>query len=125
MTYDKNISPVGWYVCSYLLRFVELEDGFNDDLEHKFTAWENTVLIRASSIEEAFDKTVSVAQSASEPYSGGEKGVPVQWVFEGITMVLPVYEELEDGAEIIWTQFAPTKLKNLRKNVRSKASFRQ
>ena len=26
MTYDKNLSPVGWYVVSYLLRFVELND---------------------------------------------------------------------------------------------------
>jgi hypothetical protein len=23
---DKNISPVGWYVGSYLLRFIELEE---------------------------------------------------------------------------------------------------
>jgi hypothetical protein len=43
MSYDKNRSPVGWYVASYLLRFIELKDDFNCDLEHRFTAWENTV----------------------------------------------------------------------------------
>ena len=26
MSYDKNVSPVGWYIGSYLLRFVELDD---------------------------------------------------------------------------------------------------
>ncbi len=42
MSYDKYRSPVGWYVTSYLLRFIEFKDDFNCDLEHRFTAWENT-----------------------------------------------------------------------------------
>ncbi len=28
--YDKNVSPVGWYYGSCLLRFVELESDDND-----------------------------------------------------------------------------------------------
>ncbi|HNY46273.1 MAG TPA: hypothetical protein PKN64_04890 [Casimicrobium sp.] len=42
MSYDKNRSPVGWYVASYLLRFIERKDEFNCDLEHRFTAGQNT-----------------------------------------------------------------------------------
>ncbi len=49
----------------------------------------------------------------------------MQWVFEGVTEVLPVYEELEDGAEIMWCQRAPRKLKNLRKRVRQKHEVAQ
>ena len=83
MSYDKNRSPVGWYVASYLLRFIELKDDFNCDLEHRFTAWENTVIVKAKSIEEAYDKTIALASAETDPYLGGVDGVAVQWVFEG------------------------------------------
>lgn len=125
MAYDKNISPVGWYVVSYLLRFVELNDDRKDDDEARFLSWENTVLVRASSLDEAHQKGLSVARENSKPYKGGPDGVPVQWKLVGITDVLPIYEELGDGAEIMWTERAPRKLKNLKQMVRQKGAFRQ
>lgn len=112
--HDKNISPVDWYVCSYLIRFIELENERNDDEEQKFLSWENTILVKAKNIEEAYNKTIAFAELDTVPYKGGEGGVPVQWVFEGVTQVLPIYEELQDGAEIMWCERNPKKLKNLR-----------
>ena len=125
MEYDKNISPVGWYVVSYLLRFVELNDDRKDDDEARFLSWENIVLVRASNLDEAHQKGLSVARENSKPYKGGPEGVPVQWRLVGITDVLPIYEELGDGAEIMWTERAPRKLKNLKQMVRQKGDFRQ
>ena len=125
MGYDKNISPVGWYVVSYLLRFVELNDDRKDDDEARFLSWENTVLVRASNLDEAHQKGLSVARENSKPYKGGSEGVPVQWKLVGVTDVLPIYEELRDGAEIMWTERAPRKLKNLKQMVRQKGDFRQ
>lgn len=123
--HDKNISPVGWYVCSYLLRFVEIADTSNEDAEAKFLSWENTILVQASSMDEAYEKTVAVGRQATSPYKGGPEGVDVQWVLEGVTQVLPIYEPLEDGAEIMWCERPPRKLKNLRKMVRLKHEFAQ
>lgn len=37
----------------------------------------------------------------TEPYQGGPDGIPVQWVFEGISDLVPIYEPLQDGAEIL------------------------
>ena len=125
MTYDKNLSPVGWYLVSYLLRFVELNDDRKDDDEARFLSWENTVLVRASNLDEAHQKGLSVARENSKPYKGGSEGVPVQWKLVGVTDVLPIYEELGDGAEIMWTERAPRKLKNLKQMVRQKGDFRQ
>ena len=122
---DKNTSPVGWYVASYLLRFVELDRKDIDDPEAKFMSWENTVLIKANDLDEAYDKTVRIAEESTEPYNGGPNGVDVQWQFEGVTQILPVYEQIEDGAEIMWAEHAPRKLKNLRKCVGEKGAFRQ
>lgn len=125
MKNDKNHSPVGWYVVSYLLRFVELDDDRKDDNEARFLSWENTILVRARTLDDAYEKGMKVARENAKPYKGGPDGVPVQWKLVGITSVLPIYEKLGDGAEILWTERAPRKLKNLKQMVGPKGSFRQ
>lgn len=125
MTDSKNISPYGWYVGSYLLRFIELTEEGNDDPERRFVTWENTVLVKAKNLDEAYDKVVKVAMESTEPYKGGPEGVDVQWVFEGVTDLLPIYEKIGDGAEIMWANHAPRKLKNIRKQARGKGEFFQ
>ncbi len=125
MAHDKNISPVDWYVASYLIRFTEIKDPNNEDPEEMFISWENTIIVRATDLDEAYDKAVKIAIEATEPYLGGPDATPVQWVFEGITELLPIYEELDDGAEIMWAKYRPRKLKNLQKQVRKRNEFRQ
>jgi hypothetical protein len=112
--YDKNNSSVGWYIGSYLIRFIELDEEGNDDLNNRFSSWENTVIVKAESMDEAFAKIETLAKENEEPYLGGSEGVPVKWVYEGITELLPIYEELTDGAELMWGEYHPRKLKRLR-----------
>lgn len=126
MACSKNISPVGWYVATYVLRFVELADAeANDDPERKFLTWENTILVRAGDLDEAYDKAVAIGTEHTAPYKGGPDAVYVQWVLEGVADILPVYEEIEDGSEIMWAERRPRKLANIRKSIRSKGQFRQ
>lgn len=123
--HDQNISPTGWYVGSYIIRFVELNETGNDDPEKRVTAWENTIIVKAESLEDAYDKVVEEAGLQTRPYKGGPEGVPVQWVFEGVTELLPIYEEFEHGSEIMYREHNSTKLKSLCKAVRKKHDFRQ
>jgi len=125
MTYDKNQSPVNWYMVSYLLRFIELKDPRKNDDEARFLSWENTILVNAPSIDEAYEKGLKVARENTQPYKGGPQSIPVQWKLVGITQVLPIYEALEDGCEIAWAERAPRKLKNLKRMVGSKRSLLQ
>jgi len=125
MPYDKYRSPVGWYYASYLLRFVELEDRRKNQPDRRFVAWENTVLVQATSLGAAYAKVERVARAASRPYRGGPNGVKVQWEYIGVTELLPIYEKLADGSEIAWTEHKPRTLKTLKSWVRSKAAFRQ
>lgn len=125
MSYDKNISPVGWYVGTYLIRFIEMDAKDNDDPEARFLSWENTIIVKADSLSEAYGKVVKIAKATSKPYRGGEVGIPVRWVFEGVTELLPVYEPLEDGSEIMWAEHKPRKLKSLKKLVRGRKDFKQ
>jgi hypothetical protein len=124
LSWSNNVSPVDWYIASYIIRFIEVSHDHNDDPEKIFLVWENTILVKASNLDEAYDKTVQFASLNTNPYKGGLKGVDVQWVFEGVTELLPVYEDIEDGAEIMWSEYR-RKLKSLRKHVRSKGEFAQ
>jgi len=123
MAYDKNVSPVNWYAVSYLLRFVELADPDKENPEKRFPTWENTVLVKARYPAEAYRKGTKFARLEAKPYRGGLAGVPVQWRFEGITNVLPIYEKLGDGAEIMWESRHPRKLKTLRNLVKRKPAL--
>lgn len=122
MDWDKNVSPVGWYIASYIIRFVELGEDSNDDPERKFLTWENTILVKAADLDEAYGKTIMVAGQATKPYKGGPAGIDVQWVFEGVSELLPIYEDIEDGCEVMWAEYT-RKLKNIRKRVREKGHF--
>lgn len=122
---DKNISPVGWYIGSYVLRFVELDRKDKEDSEARFPTWENTVLVRAADLDEAYEKIVRIGKEHTEPYKGGPDGIDVQWLFEGVTELLPIYKELEDGAEVMWSERSGVKLKNIRKCIRGKGEFHQ
>lgn len=122
--WDKNVSPVGWYVARYVLRFVELDWKHINDPERRFLAWENTVLVRAMNLTHAYEKTKAIAQSHTKPYKGGPKRVDVQWVFEGVTEILPIYEQIEDGAEIVWAEYT-RKLRTIRKSTKTKKQLIQ
>jgi hypothetical protein len=117
----ENISPVGWYVASYLQRF-EFEDEDTSDLERRCRAWENTILVQASTPEEAYKKTVAQAKLGQETgwTRGTSKG---RLIFEGLTSLLPIYDELEDGAEILWKDFPNSKVKTIKSRVKAKADL--
>ena len=112
MSFDPNLSPVGWYVASYQLRFIDMDKEGNDDPERRFLVWTNTILVKADNIEQAYDKAGEIGKSESAPYKGRPDAIDVRWVFEGIVEVLPIYEEIEDGAEIMWSE-RTRKLKNI------------
>jgi hypothetical protein len=123
MAYDKNVSPVGWYYGSYLLRFVELADKERDNLDRRFLSWENTVIVKAESLDDAYAKVEKIGKAATKPYLGGSEGVRVKWDYLGVTELLPIYEKLSDGAEIAWAERAPRKLRALKSYVKSRRSF--
>jgi hypothetical protein len=126
VTYDKNESPVGWYLGRYLLRFMELRDPERNNPDCRFLSWENTVLVKAATFDEAYAKVVSVGKSNATRYRGGpDCGVPVKWQYVGVTELLPIYEELEDGAEIAWAEHSPRALRKLRECVRTKKELKQ
>lgn len=103
----RNRSPFGWWV------YRELEQWIPDpkSKKKKCLVWENTRIIQAKTREEAYEKAKRLGAEGNPRKTEGGR-----WKFLGIADLLPIYEELEDGAEIIWNDLgymSPSKAKAL------------
>lgn len=67
------------------------------------SVWINTHLIKAASPEEAFNKASVVGERYNDTYLNTDQ-VEVTSTFRGLRDLLLIYEPLEDGAEIHWTE---------------------
>jgi Domain of unknown function (DUF4288) len=116
----RNRTRHGWWIATCLERF-EYYDENRRNLNRRCLAWENTILIKARNREEAWRKAVAQGRlsEGSEAWDSetGRKGA---WHFEGLTSLLPVYDRLEDGAEIIWVEHAGRTVRRIRGLVKKK-----
>src|SRR5262245_27873359 len=116
----RNRNHSGWWVASYIERF-EYYDENKSNTARRCLAWENTVLIRARSREQAYRKAVALGrQSNGNEGWNSETKRRGAWRFEGLTELLPVYEELMDGAEILWKEHENRTVKAIRSLVKRK-----
>ena len=98
----------------------EFYDELKSNPNRRCLAWENTILVKARNRDDAYKKATSLgkASDGTEAWFGsGRKGA---WRFEGLTMLLPIYEELEHGAEILWDEHVGRSVKSIRAMVRTK-----
>lgn len=116
----RNKSPFGWWIASYIERF-EYEDEDKNNVNRRCLAWENTIILKARNREEAFRKAEKIGRigNKNERYTtrSGRKG---GWRYEGLTSLLPIYEEIEDGAEILWKEYERVSVKKVKSWVKDK-----
>lgn len=114
----RNKSPFGWWVASYIERF-EPENETSENPNRRCLAWENTIIINARNREEAFRKAEKTGKLGNclESTINGRKGV---WRYEGLTSLLAIYDELEDGAEILWNEHKNVTVKKVKSWVKRK-----
>ena len=120
--WDKNKSPIGWYVASLLHRF-EWCDEDKSNLNRRCLAWENQILIKADNPEEAYAKAIEHGKSHEESgqmWESDNEERKGRWRFEGLRSLLPIYDELEDGAEIVWKEYENRSVKKVKSWVKSK-----
>jgi hypothetical protein len=113
----RNRSQSGWWIFREVQQWVSRRQQKITD-ESRCQVWENTRLIRARNRDEAFRKAMRLGQAGcpSQTKDG-------EWRFAGISMLLPVYEEVEDGAEILWVDRGKMSVRGIKKLVKSKREF--
>jgi Domain of unknown function (DUF4288) len=116
----RNRSPHGWWVATYIERAAWDDEPNPGDLS-RCLAWENTVIFQAPDREAAYAKALVLgAQNSSRFADSTKEGRSGHWVFEGLTSLLPIYDELKDGTEILWTEHRNRTVGKIRSWVRRK-----
>jgi hypothetical protein len=101
----KEATEMNWY-SAHIVMSVELKDGS----QKRFPVWENVVLFRAKTEDQAFDKAERYGRS-EEGDDGGSfrwSGSPARWVFAGVrklTLCDLVGDRAEDGTELTYTEY--------------------
>lgn len=96
----RNHSPYGWWIASYIQRAAF----DNESVVENCLAWENTIILQAPDREAAYDKAILLASVSDGLDLNDSKDNNGKWVFEGLTMLLPIFDKLEDGAELLWVE---------------------
>ena len=124
----RNRSPHGWWIASYLERF-EYYDEPKSHLGRRCLAWENTIILKARNREDAYQKAVALSRRGyNRGGHGGEAwnvegtrpGRKGAWSYEGLTRLLPIYDKLEHGAEVLWREHKGRTVRTILSFVRSK-----
>lgn len=110
----RNRNHSGWWVFSEVEYWVSQRQPKLTD-NSRCLVWENTRLIRASGRDAAYRKAMRLAGVGhpSKTKSG-------EWRFAGISMLLPVYEHVEDGVEILWDDRGRMPMRRIKRLVKTK-----
>ena len=95
-TAQRNRSPTGWWI------FCEVEQWVSDHQKtlsplSRCPVWENLRLIRAKNRKKAYKKALKLGELGHPSRTNGG-----EWRFVGVSMLLPLYDEIEDGTELLW-----------------------
>ncbi len=101
---DRNKSPYGWWVATIVERF-QFDDEDTKNPRRRCRAFTNTVILKAVDRESAYKKSIEYGKCGVDgkcDWSDG-KGRKGKWIFEGLSSLLPIYDELDpDGTEILF-----------------------
>jgi hypothetical protein len=110
----SNKNHTGWWIFGEVQQWVSRRKK-KLSATSRCSVWENTRLVRAKNREEAYRKAIKFGRTGSPSKTrGGE------WRFAGMSMLLPVYESIEDGAEILWRDRGRLSVKNIKTLVKTK-----
>lgn len=109
----RNRSPHGWWIAAYVERF-EYDDEDKSNANRRCFAWENTIIVKAKDRDRAYEKAVQIGRRCEGHRAWNADGREGQWKFEGLTSLLPIYEELVDGAEVLWREHENVAVKTVR-----------
>jgi len=100
----RNKSPFGWWVATIIERF-QFDDEDLGNMRRRCRAFSNVVILKADDREQAYLKAMEYGNGGIENKSdwSDDKGRKGRWIFEGLSSLMPIYEEFDpDGTEIMF-----------------------
>jgi hypothetical protein len=122
---DRNKSPYGWWVATTIERF-QFDDEDISNPHRRCRAFTNTVILKADDRERAYEKAVEYGNCGIDSKSdwSDEKGRKGKWIFEGLSNLIPIYDEIDpDGTEIVFDDDIGVSVKRVKSWVRNKSEL--
>ncbi len=114
---EKITNNKNWYLAEIIERCVPNDDDTRP--LRRCIVYGNIHLIKANTIEEAYDKADKIGKEGSYTFKNANKR-DMKWEYLGIGDLLPIYEDIEDGAELMFTDYGFISAKRSDKLVKSK-----
>lgn len=92
-----------WYIVEIIEKYEPVDRNEEKDLR-RVTTWGNHHLIKADLPEKAFDKAVKIGKEKNYKFINSDE-IEMESIFVGIGELLPIYEDIEDGAELMWNDY--------------------
>jgi hypothetical protein len=92
-----------WYIVEIIEKYEPVHRNEENELR-RVTTWGNHHLIKADTPEQAYDKAMILGKKSNYKFINSDK-IEMESLFVGIGDLLPIYEDIEDGAELMWTNY--------------------
>jgi hypothetical protein len=99
----KILNKGDWFLVEIIERCEPVDSNQKHDLR-RCIVWGNFHLIRATSPDKAYNKAEKLGKSGNYEFTNSDK-LKMKWEFVGIGDIIPIYEDIEDKAEIMWTDY--------------------
>lgn len=107
----------------FLVDIVERAEMVGDDKTNpnrRCLTWTNTVLIQADSISDAYDKAIAIGRKNYSMRYKAASGKICSWTVLGLSSLVPIYEDIEDGSELAFTDEGAIAAKTSERMIKSK-----
>lgn len=92
-----------WFIAEIIEKCEPVNRNENQELRRVIT-WGNFHIIKAETAKKAYDKAVAIGKNGEYKFINSDK-LEMEWIFIGIGNLLPIYEDIEDGSEIMWENY--------------------
>lgn len=122
MVNEEKISNANgnWFIAEIIAICEPANVNQQQDLR-RCTVGGSYCLIKAHSPEAAYDKAEKLGKEGEHQFTS--EGMEMRWSYGGIKNLLPVYDDIEDGAELIWADYGFISHRKARQLVTSKEDF--
>ena len=100
---DKIVNKKNWFLVEIIERLEPVDSDSTNSLR-RCTVYGNFHLIKASTVDKAYDKAEKIGKSGNYNFKNADKR-NMKWEYVGIGDIVPIYEDIEDKAEILWTDY--------------------
>lgn len=97
---NNQDESTGWYVAILVERY-QYDGEDQTDTNRLCSAEERMILVQADDKHSAYEKAMIIGEADHDTVGLADDGRSGKWKFMGLAELLPVYDKLEHGAELL------------------------